>query len=187
MATAPATVPDAVRLSLTVNGARHDVVLPGESAVETTLATVLRDRLGLTGLKVACDDGACGACTVITDGEAMLSCMVLAVEAEGHEIVTIEGLADDDPVVDAFACQCEPGDGTALQCGFCTPGAVMTAKAFLAHNPDPTLDEVREAMAGNLCRCGCYQGIAQAVLAAAASPPAGWTARAGAAREGGAS
>ena len=173
MGIAPAAIPDAVRISLTVNGARHDVVLPGETAVETTLAAVLRDRLGLTGLKVACDDGACGTCTVIMDGEAVLSCMVLAVEAEGHEIVTIEGLPADDPVIDAFACQCEPGHGTALQCGFCTPGAVMTAKAFLAHNPDPTLDEVREAMAGNLCRCGCYQGIAEAVLAAARATPTG--------------
>ena len=99
------------------------------------------------------------------DGRAVLSCMVLAVEAAGHEVLTIQGLPDDDPVIQAFACQCEPGHGTALQCGFCTPGAVMTAKAFLDENPDPTLEEVKEALAGNLCRCGCYQGIAQAVLA----------------------
>ena len=154
---------------LTVNGRVRGVAIDGSGAGLVTLAEVLRDQLGLTGLKVACDDGACGACTVIMDGEAVLSCMVLAVEAESHDILTIEGLADDDPVVQAFACQCEPGHGTALQCGFCTPGAVMTAKAFLLRNPEPTLAEVREAMAGNLCRCGCYQGIAQAVLTAAAT------------------
>ena len=154
-------------VSLSVNAGRYSFVLGHDLTGSETLAQVLRERLGLTGLKVACDEGACGACTVIMDGRAVLSCMVLAVEAAGHEILTIEGLADDDPVVQAFACQCEPGHGTALQCGFCTPGAVMTAKAFLDENPDPTLDEVREALAGNLCRCGCYQGIAQAVLAAA--------------------
>ncbi len=155
-------------VSLSVNGDRHTFVVGHDLVGTETLAEVLRERLGLTGLKVACDEGACGACTVIMDGRAVLSCMVLVVEADGHEILTIEGLPEDDPVVQAFACQCEPGNGTALQCGFCTPGAVMTAKAFLAENPDPTLDEVKEALAGNLCRCGCYQGIAQAVLAAAA-------------------
>ena len=155
------------RISISVNGREHGFVLGHDIAATQTLADVLRERLGLTGLKVACDEGACGACTVIMDGRAVLSCMVLAVEAAGHEVLTIEGLPDDDPVVKAFACQCEPGHGTALQCGFCTPGAVMTAKAFLDENPDPTLDEVKEALAGNLCRCGCYQGIAQAVLAAA--------------------
>jgi aerobic carbon-monoxide dehydrogenase small subunit len=156
-------------VTLTVNGRRHAFVLGHDLDGTETLADVLRERLGLTGLKVACDEGACGACTVIMDGRAVLSCMTLAVEAAGHEVQTIEGLAEDDPVVRAFACQCEPGHGTALQCGFCTPGAVMTAKAFLAENPEPTLDEVREALAGNLCRCGCYQGIARAVLNAAAA------------------
>ena len=156
-----------MHVRLTVNGRVYIVGLDSRLAVMTTLAEVLRDELGLTGLKVACGEGACGACTVIMDGDAVLSCLVLAVEAEGHDILTIEGLAADDPVVQAFACQCAPGHGTALQCGFCTPGAVMTAKALLMRDPDPTLDEVREAMAGNLCRCGCYQGIAQAVLVAA--------------------
>jgi aerobic carbon-monoxide dehydrogenase small subunit len=154
-------------VSLTVNGREHSFVLGHDLDASETLADVLRERLGLTGLKVACDEGACGACTVILDGRAVLSCMTLAVEAAGHDVLTIEGLADDDPVVQAFACQCEPGHGTALQCGFCTPGAVLTAKAFLAQNVEPTLDEVREALAGNLCRCGCYQGIARAVLNAA--------------------
>jgi carbon-monoxide dehydrogenase small subunit len=129
-----------------------------------TLAYVLREKLGFTGLKVSCDEGACGACTVILDGKAVLSCMILAVEAEGHEILTIEGLPEDDPVVRAFAEQCEPGYGTALQCGYCTPGFVMTVRAFLAENPRPTLAEVKEALGGNICRCGCYAGIAQAVL-----------------------
>ncbi len=154
---------------LTVNGRRHELLLGRDLLVSHTLADVLRERLGLTGLQVACDEGACGACTVIIDGQAVLSCMTLAVEAAGHEILTIEGLPEDDPVVQAFACQCEPGHGTALQCGFCSPGAVMTAKAFLDENRAPTLDEVKEALAGNLCRCGCYQGIAQAVLSAAAA------------------
>jgi len=156
------------RIRMTINGRPQGFLLGHDLSGSETLAEVLREKLGLTGLKIACDQGACGACTVIMDGKAVLSCMTLAVEADGHDILTIEGLPDDDPVVRAFACQCEPGHGTALQCGFCTPGAVMTARAFLNENPDPTLDEVREAMAGNLCRCGCYQGIAQAVLAAAA-------------------
>ena len=157
------------RISLSVNGAVYSYVLGHDLEGSETLAEVLRERIGLTGLKVACGEGACGACTVMMDGRAVLSCMILAVEAAGHDVLTIEGLGDDDPVVQAFACQCEPGHGTALQCGYCTPGAVITAKAFLNENPDPTLSEVREALAGNLCRCGCYQGIAQAVLHAAAT------------------
>jgi carbon-monoxide dehydrogenase small subunit len=98
------------------------------------------------------------------DGKLVLSCMTLAVEANGHEVLTIEGLEKDDPVVEAFAEQSEPGYGTALQCGHCTPGFVMAAKALLNANPRPTLDEVREALSGNICRCGCYAAIAQAVL-----------------------
>jgi aerobic-type carbon monoxide dehydrogenase small subunit (CoxS/CutS family) len=93
--------------------------------------------------------------------------MTLAVEADGHDVVTIEDLAADDPVVESFAEQCGPGHGTAMQCGFCTPGFVMTAKALLDENPNPTLEEVKEGLSGNLCRCGCYPGIAQAVLGAA--------------------
>jgi aerobic-type carbon monoxide dehydrogenase small subunit (CoxS/CutS family) len=94
--------------------------------------------------------------------------MVLAVEADGHEVQTIEGLGEDDPVILAFAEQSEPGYGTALQCGYCTPGFVMTARALLNANPSPTLAEIKEALAGNICRCGCYAGIAQAVLRASA-------------------
>jgi carbon-monoxide dehydrogenase small subunit len=132
-----------------------------------TLSAFLREKLGLTGLKVSCDEGACGGCTILLDGMAVLSCMMLAVEADGRDILTIEGLPEDDPVIQAFANQSEPGYGTALQCGYCTPGFVMSARALLNENPRPTLDEVREALSGNLCRCGCYAGITQAVLHAA--------------------
>ncbi len=125
------------------------------------------ERLGFTGLKTACDEGACGACTVLVDGKAVLSCMTLAVDAVGHDVLTVEGLDDDDPVIQAFAEQHEPGYGTALQCGYCTPGFVMAAHGLLQENPDPTLEEIKEGLSGNLCRCGCYQGIAQAVLHAA--------------------
>jgi len=150
-----------------INGAWQQFELGRDIETSHTLAYLLRERLGLTGLKVACDEGACGACTVLMEGEAILSCMTLAVEADGHEVLTIEGLPEDDPVIEAFAEQCEPGYGTALQCGFCTPGFVMAAKGFLHENPHPTLDEVKEALSGNLCRCGCYAAIAQAVLRAA--------------------
>jgi len=155
------------RIRIKINGTWHDFELDRDIRPADTLAYLLKEKMGLTGLKVACDQGACGACTVIMDGEAVLSCMTLAVEADGHDIVTIEDLGENDPVVESFAEQCEPGYGTAMQCGFCTPGFVMTAKALLDENPNPTLEEVREALSGNLCRCGCYAAIAQAVLAAA--------------------
>ncbi len=164
-ASAPAREDGAV--TLRINGRDH-VLQQGRDIDPTmTLAHLLKDRLGLTGLKMACGEGACGACTVLLDGRAVLSCMMLAVEAEGHEVETIEGVAPDDPVVQAFAEQCEPGYGTAIQCGYCTPGFVMAARGFLRENPQPTPDEVKEAMSGNICRCGCYAGIAQAVLHAA--------------------
>ena len=165
--TGPTAGPVRYGITIRVNGTRHAFEVGRDLLPSHTLAYLLREKLGLTGLKVACDEGACGACTVIMDGEAVLLCMTLAVEADGHDILTIEGLARDDPVVAAFAEQCEPGYGTALQCGFCTPGFVMSAKALLAENPHPTLDEVREGLSGNLCRCGCYAAIAQAVLRAA--------------------
>jgi aerobic-type carbon monoxide dehydrogenase small subunit (CoxS/CutS family) len=148
-------------LPLIVNGRTYAL---GAVAPATTLAFFLREHLGLTGVKIPCDQGACGACTVIMDGKAVLSCMILAVEACGHEIVTIEGLPSDDCVVEAFAEQSEPGYGTALQCGYCTPGFVMTGRAFLDRVPSPTPSQIREALSGNICRCGCYAGIAQAVL-----------------------
>jgi len=154
-------------LSLTVNGQIHELEVGTETdQVDPahTLAHTLRETLGLTGTKVSCDHGACGCCTVLMDGKAVFSCMVLAVETHGHQIVTIEGLPEDDPVIEAFAQQSEPGYGTALQCGYCTPGFVMASRALLNDNPKPTLAEVKEALSGNICRCGCYAGIAQAVL-----------------------
>jgi carbon-monoxide dehydrogenase small subunit len=151
-----------------VNGLWRSFNLEADVSAATTLAYILREKLGFTGLKVSCDEGACGACTVIQDGKAVLSCMVLAIEADGHDVLTIEGLPQNDPVVEAFAEQSEPGYGTAMQCGYCTPGFVMTARALLNENPTPTLAEVKDALAGNICRCGCYAGIAQAVLRASA-------------------
>jgi len=155
------------KIKLKINGAWYEFEPGRDIQPSDTLAYLLKERLGFTGLKVACDEGACGACTVIMDGQAVLSCMTLAVEADGHDILTIEGLEKHDPVVDCFAEQCEPGYGTAMQCGFCTPGFVMTAKAFLDENPNPTLEEIKEALAGNLCRCGCYAAIVRAVQVAA--------------------
>ncbi len=151
-------------IDVTINGRQHEFE-PGRDLTPTmTLAYLLREKLGFTGLKVACDEGACGGCTVLMDGKAVLSCMVLAVETHGHEILTIEGLPKDDPVIEAFAQQSEPGYGTAMQCGYCTPGFVMASRALLNEKPRPTLAEVKEALSGNICRCGCYAGIAQAVL-----------------------
>jgi carbon-monoxide dehydrogenase small subunit len=154
------------KITIEINGTLYDFEMERDVRPADTLAYLLKEKLGLTGLKVACDEGACGACTVIMDGEAVLSCMILAVEADGHRILTIEGLGENDPVIESFVEQCEPGYGTAMQCGFCTPGFVMTAKAFLDENPNPTLEEVKVGLSGNLCRCGCYSAIAQAVLAA---------------------
>jgi aerobic carbon-monoxide dehydrogenase small subunit len=154
-------------IRIRVNGEWRTFTLEGDLSPATTLSYLLREKCGFTGLKVSCDEGACGACTVIQDGKAVLSCMVLAVEADGRDVLTVEGLPKDDPVVVAFAEQSEPGYGTAMQCGYCTPGFVMTARAFLNENPAPTLAQVKDALAGNICRCGCYPGIAQAVLRAA--------------------
>jgi aerobic carbon-monoxide dehydrogenase small subunit len=154
----------AAPVQITINGRPHTFVPGRDIAPTMTLAYLLRERVGLTGLKLSCDEGACGGCTVLMDGKAVLSCMILAIEAGGHEITTIEGLPEDDPVIEAFAEQCEPGYGTALQCGYCTPGFVMASVALLRENPAPTLDEIKEALSGNICRCGCYAGIAQAVM-----------------------
>lgn len=154
----------AYKIRLRVNGVWYEFEVGHDIQPSNTLAYLLREKLGLTGLKVGCDEGACGACTVIIDKKTVLSCMILAVEADGYDILTIEGLEKDDPLVEAFAEQCEPGYGTALQCGFCTPGFVMTAKALLLENPNPTVEEIKEALSGNICRCGCYPAIVRAVL-----------------------
>jgi carbon-monoxide dehydrogenase small subunit len=161
------TVQQLERIAMRVNGARREFEIGRDLEPSTTLSAFLRERLGFTGLKISCDEGACGACTIIMDGVAVLSCMLLAVEADGHDLLTIEGLPADDPVIEAFAEQCEPGHGTALQCGYCTPGFVMTTRALLDVNPSPTVEQVKEALSGNLCRCGCYAGIAMAVQHAA--------------------
>lgn len=151
-------------IKIKINGKWHEFEIGREITPTMTLAYFLREHLGLTGLKISCDEGACGACTIIMDGKAVLSCMILAVQAGGHEIITIEGLPKDDSVVQAFAEQSEPGYGTALQCGICTPGFVMASRALINENATPTSEEVKEALSGNICRCGCYAGIAQAVM-----------------------
>jgi aerobic carbon-monoxide dehydrogenase small subunit len=155
------------KVKLRINGEWREFKVGEELDPSITLSMFLRQHLGCTGLKVSCDEGACGACTIIMDGKAVLSCMLLAVEADGRDLLTIEGLPMDDPVILAFAEQSEPGHGTALQCGYCTPGFVMTARALLNENPHPTVEEVKQALSGNLCRCGCYAGILMAVQHAA--------------------
>jgi carbon-monoxide dehydrogenase small subunit len=150
-----------VRISLTVNGeAREADVWAGES-----LLTALRDRLGLPGSKNACEQGECGSCSVLLDGVLVCACLVLAAQADGHELVTVEGLAAESelhPVQQAFA------DAGAVQCGFCTPGLIVATDDLLRRNPDPTDDEIREALSGNLCRCTGYTKILDAVRVAAA-------------------
>jgi carbon-monoxide dehydrogenase small subunit len=151
---------ETLALEMTVNGSRRRV----EVAVHHTLLEVLRDQLGLTGTKECCLVGECGACTVILDGLPVDSCLVLAVEADGGEIRSVEGLARGGQLnllQQAFL------DKGAAQCGFCIPGQLMAAQALLEQNPDPTVAEVHEAVAGNLCRCAAYEQITEAVLAAA--------------------
>lgn len=146
-------------LRLHINGIDHDVAAP----MHHTLCEVLRYRLGLTGTKQGCDKGDCGACTVLVDGEPMLSCLMLASAAEGRRVTTIEGLESAtglDPVQDAFD-RCG-----ALQCGFCQPGMMLSARALLDENPTPTVHDIRAALAGNLCRCTGYTKILEAVLLA---------------------
>lgn len=152
--------PGPVRVTLNVNGkARTAMVEP-----RTTLLNTLRNNLDLTGAKLVCDRGSCGACTVHVDGKPVYSCMMLAVEAQGKKITTVEGLGSPeamDPVQAAFV------EHDALMCGFCTPGFVMSVRALLNHNPHPTLEEVKDACSGNLCRCGTYPRVFDAAMAAA--------------------
>jgi aerobic-type carbon monoxide dehydrogenase small subunit (CoxS/CutS family) len=153
-------------LKLKVNGTTRDVAAP----MHWTLCEVLRYKLDLTGTKQGCDKGDCGACTVLVDGEPVLSCLTIASAAEGREVTTIEGLATPagpDPVQDAFD-RCG-----ALQCGFCQPGMMMSARALLNETPKPSVDQVREALAGNLCRCTGYTKILEAVLMASVHDEAG--------------
>lgn len=159
------TIDDKVRIK--INGKWHEFRVGADIEPQHTLAHLLREKMGLTGTKVSCDTGECGACTVLVDGKATLSCMTIALSMDGHEVTTIEGLEKDDPVVMAFADQCEPGYGTAMQCGYCTPGFVMSAKGLLNENPDPTGEEIKHALSGNLCRCGTYAAVIQAVKHAA--------------------
>ena len=152
--------PDAVTMTLKVNGAARQLTVEPR----VTLLDALRNHLDLTGAKQVCDRGSCGGCTVLLDGEAVKSCLMLAADAEGHEITTVEGLGTPDrlsPLQQAFI------EKDALQCGFCTPGFVVAGTAFLAKNPNPTLEEIQHGLSGNLCRCGTYGRVFEAVQAAA--------------------
>ncbi len=146
-------------LALNVNGLTYEIKVEGTA----TLADVIRNEIGLTGIKLMCNEGDCGACTVLMDGRPVLSCMMLAIDAEGTEIMTIEGLADADtgelhPIQASFV------ERSGMQCGVCTPGMILTAKALIDENPEPDEDDVRAALSGNLCRCGNYHRITECVL-----------------------
>ncbi len=145
------------KVTFKVNGDKYSVSV----AVGKTLLDLLRENLQLTGTKKGCDSGDCGACTVLVDGDPVNSCLVLAAEMDDKEVTTIEGLTQDgilDPLQQAFI------DHGAIQCGYCTPGMILTAKAFLEQNPNATTEEIKNALAGNLCRCGGYNRIIQATL-----------------------
>ncbi|NKB98211.1 MAG: 2Fe-2S iron-sulfur cluster binding domain-containing protein [Pseudomonadales bacterium] len=146
-----------VHVSTTVNGDAVEYVCPGSE----TLLDALRDRVGLTGAKEGCGTGDCGACSVTVDGQLVCSCLVLAAEAEGREITTVEGLVQDGEL---HVLQRKFIEHAALQCGICTPGFLISAKALLDRNPNPSVEEVRYALAGNLCRCTGYDKIVRAVL-----------------------
>jgi aerobic-type carbon monoxide dehydrogenase small subunit (CoxS/CutS family) len=150
-----------MRVELAVNGERHAV----EVEPRMSLLDCLRERLSLTGAHAGCEHGVCGACTILLDGRSARSCLMLAVQADGHELLTVEGIAPSPdklhPLQEAFR------DNHGLQCGFCTPGMLTTLIEFLRDNPDPTEQEVRVAISGNLCRCTGYQGIVLAALDAA--------------------
>lgn len=152
-----------VAVGVTVNGLRHE----REVEPRLLLSDFLRHEIGLTGTHVGCEHGVCGACTILLDGAAVRSCLMFAVQAAGHEIITVEGLTTQPnqlhPIQEAFR------ETHGLQCGFCTPGILMTMVPFLAEHPDPDEEQIREALSGHLCRCTGYQHIVDAVLLAAAS------------------
>jgi carbon-monoxide dehydrogenase small subunit len=155
-----------VKVHLNVNGVEHDL----EVEPRLLLVHALRDRLGLTGTHVGCDTSNCGACTVHMNGDPVKSCTVLAVQADGAEVITIEGLGSEDdlhPMQEAF------WNNHGLQCGYCTPGMIMASAALLSENPNPTEEEVRHALEGNLCRCTGYHNIIKAVLDAASKSGSG--------------
>lgn len=152
--------PGKVPVSLSINGKVHKL----DIEPRVTLLDALRNRLDVTGAKKVCDRGTCGACTVVMDGHAVYACSILAVEAEGSEITTVEGLGTPESLSDL---QQKFIDHDGLQCGFCTPGFVVAAKDFLDHHPGATLEQVRAGLGGNLCRCGTYMGVTEAVLDAA--------------------
>ena len=153
----PATKTITHTIELTVNGEAYRADVPGRR----TLLDLLRDQLALTGTKKVCDMGHCGACTVLRDGKAVLSCLTLATSCDGADIRTVEGLATSDGTLSSL--QQAFIDCDAFQCGFCTPGQLMSAAALLAENPAPSREEIRAYMAGNLCRCGAYSGIVDAI------------------------
>ena len=148
-------------ITVTVNGKRHEATVP----VRVTLADFLRHQLGLTGTHLGCEHGVCGACTILLDGYSVRSCLILAVQADGHEIMTVEGIATDadtlHPLQQAFH------EHHGLQCGFCTPGILTTLIELLRDNPNPTEEDIRIGISGNLCRCTGYQNIVTAALDAA--------------------
>ena len=151
---------DLYKIALTVNGAQYERLVEPR----LLLSDFLRNDLELTGTHVGCEHGVCGACTVLFDGQPVRSCLMFAIQADGHEVTTVEGLGSPDnlhPIQEAFR------DAHALQCGFCTPGFLMTLVPFLDENPDPSEEEIREVVAGNLCRCTGYQHIVDAVRLAA--------------------
>ncbi len=159
----PETNPSSTRtVAVTVNGEERRVALEARR----TLADFLREDCGLTGTHLGCEHGVCGACTVLVDGEAARSCLLFAVQVDGSEVVTVEGLTPRDGTLSPVQAAFRAAHG--LQCGFCTPGFVVSVTAFLRDHPSPALDEIRDGLSGNLCRCTGYQGIIRAVEMAAA-------------------
>ena len=155
-------MPDKTKINLEVNGKQHELMIGKDITPSDTLSETLRNKLGLLGTKISCDRGACGACTVIINGKAALSCTMLTVECDGMSVTTIEGLEDPktgqlDPLQQSFI------DHTAFQCGFCTPGIIMTVKALLNNNPKPREDEIKKALSGNFCRCISHYEVLEAV------------------------